>query len=136
MFAYVSSELSFQNSLLLYFRRKLKFIHSRLIEVKKLHIIPNTQLTFMIVQLQAGVICKKSLNVKKGQKVNRPSPNVIYLINIHKSLYLFLYCMYTYTKNSFNLCLQTCWNVLMHVAEQKNCKIVKVTLTSLILKKF
>ena len=46
--------------------------------------------------------------------------------------------MYTNTKNCLGLCLQTCWNVLMHVMEQnkKKCKIVKVTLTSHLLKKF
>ena len=43
---YISSELSFQNSLLPYFRRKLKSIHSRQIEVKKLYSTPNTQLNF------------------------------------------------------------------------------------------
>ena len=41
--------------------------------------------------------------------------------------------MYTNTKNRLDLCLQTCWNVLMHVKEQnktklKNCKsYVKLT---------
>ena len=35
--------------------------------------------------------------------------------------------MYTNTKNRWDLCLQTCWNVLMHVMEQnkkmlRNCK--------------
>ena len=46
--------------------------------------------------------------------------------------------MYTNTKNRLDLCLQTCWNVLMHVMEQnkKNCKIVKVTLPSHLLEKF
>ena len=77
--------------------------------------------------------------MKKGQKINIPSPNVIYLINIHKSLYLYLYYMYTNAKNRLDLCLQTRWNVLMHVMEQnkkKTWKIVKVTLTSHLLEKF
>ena len=33
--------------------------------------------------------------------------------------------MYTNIKSRLDLCLQTCWNVLMHVMEQKklqNCK--------------
>ena len=59
-------------------------------------------------------------------------------MNIHKSLYLFLYYMYTNTKNGLDLCLQTGWNVLMHVMEQnkKSCKTVKITLTSHLLEKF
>ena len=46
--------------------------------------------------------------------------------------------MYTNTKNRWDLCLQTCWNVLMHVMEQnkKCCEIVNVTLTSHLLEKF
>ena len=43
---YISSELSFQNSLHPDFRRKLKSIHSRQMEVKKLYITQNTQLNF------------------------------------------------------------------------------------------
>ena len=46
--------------------------------------------------------------------------------------------MYTNTKSRLDLCLQTCWNVLMHVMEQKkkSCIIVKVKLTSHLLEKF
>ena len=46
--------------------------------------------------------------------------------------------MYTNTRNRLDLCLQTCWNVLMHVIEQnkKSYKIVKETLTSPLLEKF
>ena len=46
--------------------------------------------------------------------------------------------MYTNTKNRLDLCLQTCWNVLMHVMAEnkKSYKIVKVTLTSHFLEKF
>ena len=42
------------------------------------------------------------------------------------------------TKNRLDLCLQTGWNVLMHVMEQskKSCKIVKVTLTLHLVEKF
>ena len=31
--------------------------------------------------------------------------------------------MYTNTKNRLDLCLQTCWNVLMHVMEQNKKKL-------------
>ena len=46
--------------------------------------------------------------------------------------------MYTNTKNRLGLCLQTCWDVLMHVTgeNKKSCKTVKVTLTSHFLEKF
>ena len=62
------SELSLQNSLSPYFRRKLKSIHSRQIEVKKLYIIPNTQLNFRDCIVTDRCNLQEIFKCKKGQK--------------------------------------------------------------------